>query len=139
MWREQFNQIEAAETVEKSFEKIPEGTYLAMVTGAMINESKIDSPRVELEFSICEGDFAKRKVWKNYNLNEKGIPFLKADLAKMGQNPSTPEALEQSLGDINGAILDVFIKYKTVKNALTGQDKEYSQVYINGMQESLPF
>lgn len=138
-WEQLFNNIKPSESTVAAFDKIPEGKYNAVIEKALINSANQYGPRVEFQFRISEGEFSKRKVWSNYNLTEQGIPYLKKDLLSLGHTVNQAEDLESALTAILESEVEVFIKYKDVKNKTTGQNKEYMQVYINGAREQLPF
>lgn len=76
-----FDSIESADDVE--FNEIPTGDYLIKLEESSIDETR-NPPRISMQFEIVNSDFKGRKVWTNYNLNEKGAPFLKRDLHYLG-------------------------------------------------------
>lgn len=137
-WRDTFNSTAAA-PAGKEYDKIPEGTYFCEIFSARINEANQYGARVEMELVIADGDFTRRKLWHNYNLNEKGISFLKADMLKLGHRSDTAEELERSLESLLGASIVIALKYKSIKNEATGLMKEYQQVFVNGLKEVIPF
>jgi hypothetical protein len=132
-WEDIFDTTQAAES-RSEYKKIPDGEYVAMVTSAMVNATK--SPRVELEYTITEGDFTKRKVWQNYNLNESGVPWLKAELEKLGAPIKLAKELTWALEKINGANVKIFVKSKDVKNVATNSIQTYTNAYVNELLES---
>lgn len=139
-----FDTVAAAETKQATYETITEGKYLGFCDGAKINEAR-DPAQVSLTWKIVsEGPskFANRLVFANYQLNEKGIPFLKSDLRKLGKT-TTLATLRSDLESLIGVEAEIYVKPKVVG------DKTYYSVYVNDIAtkdysgfnhtESIPF
>ena len=64
--------------VKSGGDPLPAGVYLATITGAEVKQSKSsDSKMIVVEFTVSDGDFAKRKLFRNFSLSEKALGFLK--------------------------------------------------------------
>ena len=111
-WETVFDSVEARET--KEFGPLPQGEYKAFFYEAKIDETR-DIPKVNITWRLVEqGEYKNRHVFSNYSLNEQGIPFLKADLRKLGIESVTAATLSESLQSLVGTEALVFIKPKTV-------------------------
>lgn len=69
---------------ELSFENIPDGEYLAVVTGAEYKMSKNDKPMVQFSFKITEGEYEGRVHNKFMMLSGTNDQNLKANLTRYG-------------------------------------------------------
>lgn len=130
-WESIFDTVEAREKEEAKFEPIEEGTYAGFIDGAKLNETR-EPAQVSITWKLV-GDkphkFANRKVFANYTLNDKGIPFLKQDLKLLGKT-ATIATLRDDLESLTGTEAEIFVKPKFVG------DKVYYSVYINKVTAS---
>lgn len=134
-------QYEKAETVSKSFD-LPEGDYIAQLTGAECKESKDGRPYLRLSFTVVEGDHSGQKFSKLHNLdNPERFKFLKEDLFVLGVTGKLSD-LEKNLANATAAPLRVSCRKKDYNG------KVYTNYYINGVvgdnaesskQDSVPF
>jgi len=76
-----FNTAQPATDVE--FQPIPGGDYCLRVSNYKLDQTG-DPWRATFELSIVKGAYEGRKVFANYQVNEKGGPFLKKDMRLMG-------------------------------------------------------
>jgi hypothetical protein len=74
---------------------IPAGVYEAYATDGRLFTSTRGTPGYKLEFEICKGEHAGRKVWHDLWLTTAAIAMTKRDLAKLGI--TTLEQLERPL------------------------------------------
>lgn len=68
-----------------SFEPIPQGKYLAVITDSEMKETKNrDGRYLELTFQIIEGDHRERMLWSRLNLenaNATAVKIARAELS----------------------------------------------------------
>jgi len=134
-WQDTFRSAPAAEQKETGeFAPLPTGTYTAEVTDARVDETG-DTPRVVWEFTITGGEYTRRKVWQNQNLNETGIPWLKQNLQKLEEPCDNPVFLAQSLANCVGKEIDLYVKQKPNPQ---NPAKPYVNGYINGLASKKP-
>lgn len=127
-WEKLFDTVKEAETKQATYEPIDEGTYIGFIDGAKVIETRTP-PQVTITWKlVSEGasKFANRLVFGNYSLNEKGIPFLKADLRKLGKQ-STLSTLRTDLSELVGLEAEIYVKPKVVG------DKTFYSVFINDL------
>ena len=75
----------AATEAAKDFAPLPSGEYVCHVTGGELESSRTNAtPGYKIEFTILDGEFAKRKVWHDCWLTEAALPQSKRDLGKLG-------------------------------------------------------
>jgi len=127
-WEKLFDTVKEAETKQSTFAPIDEGTYTGFIDGAKIIETRTP-PQVTITWKlVSEGPskFANRLVFANYTLNEKGIPFLKADLRKLGRLTSLA-TLRSDLSGLIGVEAEIYVKPKVVG------EKTFYSVYVNDL------
>ena len=69
---------------ELGYENVPDGEYLAIVTGAEYKMSKADKPMVQFSFKITEGEYKDRTHNKFMMLCGNDESQLKANLTRYG-------------------------------------------------------
>jgi hypothetical protein len=75
----------AATEAAKDFAPLPSGEYVCHVTGGELESRRTNAtPGYKIEFTILDGEFAKRKVWHDCWLTEAALPQSKRDLGKLG-------------------------------------------------------
>lgn len=127
-WEKIFDTVAAAETKQSTYATITEGTYTGFIDGAKIIETRTP-PQATITWKIVsEGpsEFANRLVFANYSLNEKGIPFLKSDLRKLGKEV-TLATLRSTLQSLIGLEAEIYVKPKVVG------EKTFYSVYVNDL------
>lgn len=118
----------AKEEVGGTFEVVPEGDYVALVDNVTIDMTKKPA-RVSLIYTIVGGDQDKRKLFSNYNLEGRGLGFLKKDMKQLGcdySNIKRPEDLVTSIKTAIGRACEVAVKHREYNN------KTYASVWLNG-------
>lgn len=127
-----------APTEREAFKKITTGDYNATITDYSVDVTK-DPGRVQFTFEVTGSDdedldaeFSGRKAWGNYQLNEKGIPFLKQDMFTLGLPVDDVHSLDE-LANVLGNSINKHVKVH-IKSApgKTGS-KIFTNVYINGL------
>lgn len=94
---------------ELSFENVPDGEYLAIVTGAEYKMSKSEKPMVQFSFKITEGEFKDRIHNKFMMLCGNDEAHLKGNLTRYGNELKKYDIVATS-------IQDSFDKLATIKN-----------------------
>lgn len=94
---------------ELSFENVPDGEYLAIVTGAEYKMSKSEKPMVQFSFKITEGEFKDRVHNKFMMLCGNDETHLKGNLTRYGNELKKYDIVATS-------IQDSFDKLATIKN-----------------------
>lgn len=94
---------------ELSFENVPDGEYLAIVTGAEYKMSKSEKPMVQFSFKITEGEFKDRIHNKFMMLCGNDETHLKGNLTRYGNELKKYDIVATS-------IQDSFDKLATIKN-----------------------
>lgn len=94
---------------ELSFENVPDGEYLAVVTGAEYKMSKSEKPMVQFSFKITEGEFKDRVHNKFMMLCGNDEAHLKGNLTRYGNELKKYDIVATS-------IQDSFDKLATIKN-----------------------
>ena len=69
----------------KTFDPIPAGKYIAVITDSEMKETRAGTGRyLQLEFEITDGEFAGRKLWSRLNIenqNAEAVRMARADLS----------------------------------------------------------
>lgn len=94
---------------ELSFENVPDGEYLAIVTGAEYKMSKSEKPMVQFSFKIIEGEFKDRVHNKFMMLCGNDETHSKGNLTRYGNELKKYDIVATS-------IQDSFDKLATIKN-----------------------
>lgn len=104
-----------AEKEEPSgFEALPKGDYVLVVVDGEMKDNKSGSgSHLELEMEVVDGDFAGRKLWVNYNIenaNEVAQRIGRSELAALCKAVGIPrpkdEAELRNIPFIGGVIVD---------------------------------
>lgn len=84
--------------VKVGFDAFAQGKYPAVFSGFTNKKNKNREDMIAVEFTVDEDndEYAGRKAWCNFNLNEKGFVYLKMFLLAIG---ATPEELDA--GDLD--------------------------------------
>lgn len=124
---EAFDKVE----VEETYNKIPEGQYLAKVDKIEFKETQptdTKSSQVYLrwQLNIIDGEFTNRKLFRNNMLKtEENLKWLKTDLVKCGIVLNKFSDLTTRYVELLHLELDVYVKPKG----------DNVNVYINGLSE----
>lgn len=113
------------------FALIEPGTYEAELADCKLDMTK--SPeRLTVEYHITDGEYQGRKLWSNYNLEGRGIGFLKKDLGILGldySNIGSPEDIATLFWDAMPIPVVVYVAQKE------WQGKMYNNTYLNGISD----
>ena len=96
--------------VSTASEPLPAAVYDVKITNAELKQSKSsESEMIAVEFTVSDGDFAKRKLWRNFSLVEKALVFLK-ELCEVADIEMSDDGLDTE--DMLGAELKVQVGQK---------------------------
>lgn len=110
----------------ESTAEVPDGVYSVEVTGCAVKLTKAtQEPMLAWEFTIQEGDHAKRKFWKNSVIRENTLGYIKADLETVGLQLDAFSDLERRAEELVGLRLEVKKgKYTDINAVLAADDAE---------------
>lgn len=130
-----FKDVDLTKKPKQEFTPIADGTYKAVLSNTE-GDIAVGSEYLQLEYTVSEGDFKNRKVWKRYFLNPQGqwyaqnLENVGKDLIKYGVSVndinSVQELIESMFGK-RGTTVEIY-----VKNNQKG-DKVYTNVYLNDL------
>lgn len=70
------------------YEAIPAGTYDAHLSAwewiSVEDSTNAKDPYLKLEFTIDEGEYANRKLWRNFSAAPKALVYMKKALIALG-------------------------------------------------------
>lgn len=109
--------------VSDSFEPVPEGIYEGALTGFKVAEAKSSPGQqyVSLEFTLAEGEFAGRKIWKNHSLQAQALWALKRTLLDLGADSEELEQdfdLEELLDTLKGDSVQLEVGQRTYEGKI---------------------
>lgn len=112
------------------FEKVPDGTYQAMVHTVQFKWIKSKPPERAFEwtFKVISGQMRGARIWKTSLLRDDLLRFLKTDVSRFGLKINTLSELQSRLSELLDCIAE--IKVETKKDR---EGKERTNVYINRM------
>lgn len=117
-----------------AFADVPEGDYQCKVETAQIKDGKQGQPILHWGLRIVSGEYAKRMVFKPQRLIPESLPYLKADLELLGICPEKISDLEARLPFALDAVVDIRIKYSTLKDGSTFQNVYFNRLVRPGQQ-----
>ena len=132
-----FDLTKVQDSEERSFEVMPAGIYDLIVTNATLNPTNSgDGKYIKAEFTILSGEYKKRKVWMNFNIenpSQKAVDFglkqLKDLALSAGKNPSHVDDLETMMG------LEVRAMIKITESEKYGKKNEINYFVIPNRSE----
>lgn len=113
---------------ELSFENVPDGEYLAVVTGAEYKMSKAEKPMVQFSFKITEGEFKDRVHNKFMMLCGNDETHLKGNLTRYGNELKKYDIVATSIQDSFDKLAT--IKNKEVKLTIKTNDAGYTNTSV---------
>jgi len=106
----------AAKPKEQSDTLIPKGKYQAVITNALLDSSG-DKDVIRYEYTISQGPFQGRKIFKNWYLTSKTIPYIKAEFNKiLGSAPKTEDEIAVVLSDLFLNEVEIFVSINVGKD-----------------------
>lgn len=108
-WEHLFDTIEEKETNQLG--PIPMGEYRGLIYEAKIIETKTPA-YVSIQWRIVDehSQYKNRTIFSNYQLTERGIPFLKQDLKVLDLPISSGKNLASDIQMLTGREAKIFIK-----------------------------
>lgn len=91
--------------------------------------SQKNTPGVKVVLEVGEGDYGGRKIWHDFWLTEKNIPYLKRDLATLGFTGKLSSLAQGASTDLigMGAEITVAIEEYESQNKETGELEKRSK------------
>lgn len=97
---------------------LPEGKYHVAITDAQVRETRAGTGQyIKTEFTVMEGDYAKRKLWHNFNIKnpneqavEIGLQQIK-DMLTAAQSKLADGTLN-SVSELKGLRMQVNVKHE---------------------------
>lgn len=118
-----FDQIEAAQ--RGSFGVIPAKAKVRVrVTSQKFDYSRQkNTPGVKVVLEVGDGDYVGKKIWHDFWLTEKNLPYLKRDLATLGFTGKLSTLAQETNTDLIGlgAEITVDVEEYEAQNKETGQ------------------
>lgn len=113
---------------EISFENVPDGEYLAVVTGAEYKMSKSEKPMVQFTFKITEGEYKDKLHNKFMMLCGNDESHLKGNLTRYGNELKkygiVATSIQNSFDQLNTC------KGKEVKIAIKTNDSGFTNTSV---------
>lgn len=107
-------------------EPLPAAVYPAKITSAELRQSKSsDSQMIAVEFTVSEGEFENRKLFRNFSLSEKALGFLK-ELCEKGNIEFSDEGLDTE--DMLGAELSLQVGQREFEGRLVNEVERIYEV-----------
>lgn len=116
MFDDDFAEAEAPE-----YEDVPDGKYQARICRAALSESRAGDPMIKWDLAVISGPQEGRHVFKNAVITRKAMPFIKADLIKLGLELGKISELERHLPELLDKTVEVVVKTRG----------EYRNVYFD--------
>jgi Protein of unknown function (DUF669) len=126
---EEFKKIEAESS--GGFELIPEGTYSAVIDNSTVDLTKSPA-RLSVKYKIVDGEFKNRVLFSNYNMEGKGLGFLKKDMKTLGidySNVQSEQDVAKLMFGMVGAGVEVYV------NQREWNGKKYNGTYLNNLSD----
>jgi hypothetical protein len=118
-----FERVEAAQ--KGSFGVIPAKTKVKVkvIEQKFAYSSQKNTPGVKVVLEVGDGDYAGKRIWHDFWLTEKNLPFLKRDLATLGFDGKLSTLASETCQSLIGlgAEVTVDVEEYEAKNKETGQ------------------
>jgi len=121
--------LEGVEAAADANAPIPEGSYFAKINRCYLNRTATkQTPYIHLELIILEGEYRGRRLFKDWWLTEKFLPYLKRDLLMFGFE-----------GDISEFQHDDTLRWFLDRQVRVGvrhevyEERTTAKVYLNGV------
>lgn len=116
---------------QKPQNTIPDGKYICNVTEAKMKDTKTGGMMIQTTLTICDGQYAGRKIFNNFNVenqNPKAVEIGLAQLKSLLETAGYPDP--NKLGGIDELCgLRVGVKTKTRKDDTYGDRPEVSYFF----------
>lgn len=126
----------------KSFEALPADRYNLVVESAEVKPTSTGNEMISVTFVVANGKYKNRKLWHNFNLGEKSLPFLvtflrKAHLPDILEDDSVmPQEIAQRLEDVK---ISAYTEPGTTPNGAPKNElKNWGDYQVEEDDEDLP-
>lgn len=117
------------------FEDLPDGTYQTRLDTIFLDGNvETGSVALRAEFEVINEAFKGRKIFYYKAINQKSIPYLKADLKRLCIEPQNFNELESYFEGALDKIVEVQLKHSKPDN----NGKTYQNTYINKVLGEAP-
>ena len=113
------------------FQALPAGRYTLKAEAAEVKSSAKGNSMISVTFKVVGGDYANRKLWHNFTLTEKALPFLTRFLKAAGSDIFEEEDVsgEAIAQDIVGKVVSGYTEPgKTINGNPKNDLKNWSAV-----------
>ena len=118
--------IKKFEEVTSGGDPLPAGVYLTKITAAEVKNSKSsDNQMIAVTFTVQDGEFKNRNLWRNFSLSEKALGFLK-ELCEKGNIEFSNDGLNTE--DMLGADLSLQVSQRDFEGKLTNEVEKFYEV-----------
>ena len=118
--------IKKFEEVTAGGDPLPAGVYLTKITAADVKDSKSsDNQMIAVTFTVQDGEFKNRNLWRNFSLSEKALGFLK-ELCEKGNIEFSNDGLNTE--DMLGADLSLQVGQREYEGRLTNEVEKFYKV-----------
>jgi len=111
--------FESAEAPE--YAELPDGKYQVTISKAQLAESNQGDPMIKWDLIIISGTHEGRHVFKNAVISQKSLPYVKADLTRLGLEMRRISELPGRLPEVLDKNLEITVRTKG----------EFTNVYFN--------
>lgn len=96
----------------KDFEPIPGGDYTAAITKHEFGTSKSGNQKVKVTYTIQDGEYEGRNIWKDYSLLPSAVWVIRKHLIAIGADPEdfgTDTDLDSLLDDAHDVNVTIVV------------------------------
>ena len=106
----------------QTFEPLPKGAYSLIISKCIPVTSKAGNPSLDWEFTVDEGEFIGRKLFKTTPTNGRGVGFTTDILKALNMEAKTKKFgfnTEDAIGESLVGIVDLNEYEGTIHNEIT--------------------
>lgn len=111
--------FESAEAPE--YAELPDGKYQVTISKAQLAESRQGDPMLKWDLIIISGQHEGRHIFKNAVISPNSMPYVKADLIRLGLEMKRISDLPARLPEVLDKNLEITVRTKG----------EFTNVYFN--------
>ena len=104
-----------------AYAELPDGKYQVTINKALLAESRQGDPMLKWDLIIISGPHEGRHIFKNTVISQKSMPYVKADLTRLGLEMKRITELPARLPAVLDKTLEVTVRTKG----------EFTNVYFN--------
>lgn len=110
----------------REFTPIPSGTYLAMITGSEVKDTRAgDGSYAKFEFTVVDGQYQGRKVWHQATLrnpNEEAEKIGRAQIMAISLSAGLTRPMQQT-EDVHDKPMQIVVGIKPASGQYQAQNK----------------